>query len=367
MELKIYAVGDIMLGEQHLCNNFGVKDIIRRNGVDFLFEEVSPLFENADIVFGNLECSITDSYPGSSNEPAFFCAEPGAIKGLVNSHFNVLSVANNHIMEHGRRLFLHTVKTLEDNGITPVGVKEKIDILDVKGHKVAILAYSFIEDNIVDVCYNKIYSEEAIIKDIQRVRSISDFIIISLHWGREYIPYPSPDQIQIGRSLIDAGADIILGGHPHVTQSYELYKNRPIFYSLGNFIFDDTYIPATRESFIAEMTIPNSGDLVGVNILPVIANKHNYQPRLANSLKEDVLTSIEEIRGTFENKSLSDYENYIEDYDLLYSKYRKTAKWNMKAQFMKNFYRYSFSTTLSIVKQYLGKQIQTGYSASRCR
>jgi len=356
MTLKIYAVGDIMLGEQHLCNNFGVKDIIRKNGADFIFNEVSSLFKDADIVFGNLECSIIDVNLGSGNEPTFFCAEPDAISGLVNAHFNVLSVANNHIMEHGRRSFLHTIQILENNGITPVGIKGKTDILHFKGCKVAILAYSFIEDHIADVCYNKIRSEEAIIGDIQKVRSISDLIVVSLHWGREYIPYPSPDQIRIGRSLIDAGADIILGGHPHVTQSYELYKNRPIFYSLGNFIFDDTYIPATRESFVAEITIDHSPESMNVNILPVIINEDNYQPRLITPLKSDIVISAEKIRNAFENRSLLDYENSLGDYDLLYRKYKRPAKRRMKVQFLKNFYRYSPSTTFGMIKEYLSKQ-----------
>jgi poly-gamma-glutamate synthesis protein (capsule biosynthesis protein) len=353
MKLKIYAVGDIMLGEQHLCNNFGVKDIIRKNGADFLFEGVSSLFKDADIVFGNLECSIMDVNHG--NKPAFFCAEPDAVSGLKNAHFNVLSVANNHIMEHGRKSFLHTVQILNNNGIAPVGIRGKIDVLDVKGCKIAFLAYSFIEDHIADVCYNKIHSEKAIVEDIQKVRSLSDFVIVSLHWGCEYVPYPSPDQIRIGRDLVDAGADIILGGHPHVTQSYEVYRNRPIFYSLGNFIFDDTYIPTTRESFIAEIIIDDSPNSMNVNILPVMINEDNYQPRPAPHLQADSIASVEKVRDILENRSLSDYENAIGDYDLLYSKYKETAKWNMKVQFLKNFYRYSPSTTFGMIKEYFNK------------
>lgn len=354
MKLKIYAVGDIMLGEQHLCNNFGVKNIIRENGADFLFEEVSPLFMDADIVFGNLECSIIDSK--SSNGPTFFSMEPDAIGGLANAHFNVLSVANNHIMEHSRRSFLHTVQALEKNKITPVGIRGKVDVLNIKGCRIAFLAYSFIEDHIADVCYNKIYSKEAIIKDIQKIRPISDLIVVSLHWGCEYVPYPSPDQIRIGRNLIDAGANIIFGGHPHVTQSYEIYRNQPIFYSLGNFVFDDTYIPATRESFIAEITFYGSWKSMDTNILPVIINEDNYQPRPITPLQTDTITSIDKIRKVFEDRSLSDYEKSIGDYDLLYRRYKKSAKLSMKVHFVKNFYRYSPKLTFGAIKEYFGKQ-----------
>ena len=193
-----------------------------------------------------------DSNSKTDKEPFFFSAYSDMVKGLKNAHFNVLSIANNHIMENGQKHFIHTIQILKENEIIPVGIRKKYDVINIKGHKIAFLAYSFIEDYITDTCYNKIQSEKTIIEDIQEVKSISDLIIVSLHWGYEYVPYPSPTQIRIGRSLVDAGADIILGGHPHVTQSLEIYKDRPIIYSLGNFIFDQTFIPTTRDSFIAE-------------------------------------------------------------------------------------------------------------------
>lgn len=358
MALKIYAVGDIMLGEQPLCDNFGVSTVIKRRGPDYLFDNVRSLFNDGDIVFGNLECSIMNKDSANEEGPNFFCAEPDVVEGLINANFNVLSVANNHIMENKDVSFQNTVQLLKDNSIHPVGIANEIEIIDVKGYKIAFLAYSFIEDNIPNSGYNKIYSEEPILQDMQRIRSDVDLIIISLHWGYEYVPYPSPDQIRIGRKLVDAGADIILGGHPHVTQSYEIYKNRPIFYSLGNFIFDHTYIPTTRESFIAEITLDDGSlDLVNANIIPVITDESDYRPKLVKSPQAEAsIKHVDTIRSTFENRSLSDYNESIGDYDFLYSKYKRSAKRNMRVQFVKNFYRYSPSTTFGIIKQYLGKQ-----------
>ena len=357
MKLEIFAVGDIMLGEQHVCNNFGVKKIIQEKGPDFLFEEVSPLFAGGDLVFGNLECSIQDSNLEFSKAPFFFCAGPDAVNGLKNAHFNVLSVANNHIMENGQKSFLHTVQMLKNHAITPVGIRGRLDILPLKGYKIAFLAYSFIEDSIENGCYNKIQSEGTILEEIQRVKPDSDLIIVSLHWGNEYVPCPSPDQIRIGRTLIDAGADIIIGGHPHVTQSFEFYKNRPIFYSLGNFIFDDTYNPTTRESFIAKITINDTLDTMEANIIPVIIDKNNYQPRLTVPPQtENSIKSVDSIRQLFENKSLPEYSKSIGDYNLLYRKYKKPVKWNMKIHFLKNLYRYSPSTIILSLKEFLGIQ-----------
>lgn len=359
MSLKIYAVGDIMLGEQPLCNNFGVSSIIKRRGIDFLFDNVRSLFNDGDIVFGNLECSIMGKDSANEQEPKFFCAESGVVEGLKNANFNVLSVANNHIMENRNDLFQKTVQLLRDSNISPVGIANEIEIINVKGYKIAFMAYSFIEDNIPNSSYNKIHSEEPILQDIKKIRSDVDLVIISLHWGYEYVPYPSPEQIRIGRKLVDTGADIILGGHPHVTQSYEVYKNRPIFYSLGNFIFDHTYIPTTRESFLAEITFNDSHDSVNINLIPVIADESNYQPQLLNSSQTDKSKKrVDIIRSRFENRPLSDYKMSVGDYNLLYRKYKKVATWNMRVQFVKSFYRYSFSTNIGIIKQYLGKRME---------
>ncbi|KQC11983.1 MAG: hypothetical protein APR54_10255 [Candidatus Cloacimonas sp. SDB] len=290
--------------------------------------------------------------------PKFFCADPGVIEGLKNAKFNVLSVANNHIMENKDILFQNTVQLLRNNNMHPVGIANEIEIINLKGYKIAFLAYSFIEDNIPNSSYNKIHSEDPILQDIKKIRSGVDLVIISIHWGFEYVPYPSPDQIRIGRTLIDTGADIIFGGHPHVTQSYEVYKNRPIFYSLGNFIFDHTYIPTTQESFIAEITIDDGSlDSVKVNIIPVMADEKDYQPKLVRSPKAEAsIKHLDTIRSTFENRSLSDYEESIGDYHFLYSGYKRSAKRNMRVQFVKNFYRYSFPITFGIIKRYLGKK-----------
>jgi poly-gamma-glutamate synthesis protein (capsule biosynthesis protein) len=240
-----------------------------------------------------------------------------------------------------------------------VGLKKKLDFISIKENTVAFLAYSFIEDHIVDTCYNKVQSENAIIEDIQNVKPISDLIIVSLHWGCEYVPYPSPDQIQIGRTLVDNGADIILGGHPHINQSFEIYKDRPIIYSLGNFIFDLTFIPSTNESFIAEIDIDESSNSINVNIIPILINKQTYRPQLLdNSKKNTFLKNIRLIRNLFENRSISDYLESIGDYNVLHNNKKQAAKWNMKVHFAKNFYRYSFPTIYSIIKEYVDKQKQ---------
>lgn len=356
MPLTIYAVGDVMLGEQSLCYNFGVKSVIKNRGVDYLFKDVKDIFENGDIIFGNLEAPISNYTDKKGFEAKFFRAEPDVIKGLKNANFNVLSVANNHIMEHGERAFLSTVSSLKENNITPVGVANKPEILEIDSFKIGIMAYSFIDDFIPNSLYNKISSERKILEDIKNIRDSVDFVILSLHWGYEYIPFPSPEQIEIGRKLIDCGADIILGHHAHVVQGYEIYKGRTIIYGLGNFIFDHTYIKSTRKSMIAKIRVDMTTKDIKIDIIPVICDPKYYYPKIADGrAKNENLNIISAVGAKLENKSLVEYCSGVGDYPALANKYKKTAKMEMKMQFIKNLYKYPPKLSMSIVKDYLQK------------
>jgi poly-gamma-glutamate synthesis protein (capsule biosynthesis protein) len=356
MTLTIYAVGDMMLGEQDLCYNFGVKSVSENKGVVHLFKDVRANLKNGDIVFGNLEAPISNYTAKTGFEANFFRAEPDAIEGLKNANFNVLSVANNHIMEHGEEAFLSTVSSLKENNITPVGVANRTEILEVNGYKIAILAYSFIDDFIAKSLYNKINSEGKILEDIMTIKKSVDLVIVSLHWGYEYVLFPSPEQVEIGRRLIDYGTDIILGHHAHVIQGYEIYKGRPIIYGLGNFIFDDTYIKSTRKSMIAKIRVDMTTKDIKIDFIPVICDPKDYYPKIAEGPdKNDILNLVSAVRAKLENKSLVEYRSEMGDYPALANKYKRTAKMDMKKQFIKNLYRFPPRLSIGIVKDYLQK------------
>jgi poly-gamma-glutamate synthesis protein (capsule biosynthesis protein) len=356
MGLTIYAVGDVMLGEQPLCYNFGVKSVIKSEGANYLFNDVKDIFKNGDIVFGNLEAPISNHTDKKGFEANFFRAEPNVIEGLKNANFNVLSVANNHIMEHGERAFLSALSLLKENNISPVGVANKAEILEIDGFKIAIMAYSFIDDFISNPFYNKVGSGEKILEDIKNIRNSVDLVILSLHWGYEYIPFPSPEQVEIGRKLIDCGADVILGHHAHVIQGYEIYKGRPIIYGFGNFIFDHTYIKSTQKSIIAKIKVDMNTKDINIDFIPVICDHKEYYPTIVGDKDRDkILNLISEIRNMIENKTLSDYRSTISSYSTLANKYKREAKREMKMQFIKNLYKYPPTLSISIVKGYLQK------------
>jgi len=146
--LNIFAVGDIMLGNQDICYGFGVKEVIEKKGVDFLFDDVRHIFKNGDIVFGNLEASLSNITNKTDFDAKLFLCDPKVVLGIKNSYINILSVANNHIMQHGTEAYLSTIKILNENKILPIGVKNEIKILKIKDFNIAFAGNSFIEDHI---------------------------------------------------------------------------------------------------------------------------------------------------------------------------------------------------------------------------
>ena len=359
MTLTIYAVGDIMLGEHPLCYNFGVGKIIKDKGIDYLFKNVKNIFKDGDIVFGNLEAPMSNYTDKKRFEAKFFKANPDVIEGLKNANFNVLSVANNHIMQHGEEAFFSTIDTIRENNITPVGVKNRNEVLDIGGLKMAFLGYSFIEDFIYNLQYNKISSEDEVLSVIKDLRKQVDLIITSLHWGHEYIYFPSPEQIKIARKFIDYGVDLILGHHAHVIQGFEMYREKLVVYGLGNFIFDQmTYIKTTQKSVIAKIVV-DADKSINIDIIPIIWDCNEYCPAIANkSDGDEILNRISLVRDKIENKSLSNYHSEMGDYPTIANKYKRIAKKQMKKQFIRNLYKYPLTLLIYIIEGYFKKHLK---------
>lgn len=355
MSLKIIAVGDIMLGDQDLCSGFGVGSKIKNNGPEYLFKDVKEILKRGDIVFGNLECSINQD-SNINYKKKFFCADPCVVPALAEAGFNALSVANNHIMENGIDTYKNTITLLEEQCIIPVGLKKTVQYKKVNGLNIALMGYSFIEDNISDVKYNKISDKSEIIDDLKKVRNNCDLIILSLHWGLEYVPYASVWQVETARKLIDAGADVILGGHSHVLQGYEIYNGKVIIYSLGNFVFDQTFNPNTRESAIFEIDLEEENK---VNFTPIMIHKEKYAPVFDGKFSEKIITHIISAHSNLQGKTIREYENKVICYTNPNNPYHKFARKSMKIHFLRKTWRYNLKESLSIIKEYVFKDGRT--------
>jgi gamma-polyglutamate biosynthesis protein CapA len=346
-----------MLGEQPLCCGFGVKNLIKSKQFS-LDHKLINLLNNSDLVFGNLEAPISNPVGNKSYLKNVFLADPEVINLLNSMHFRVLSIANNHIMEHGKDVFYSTVELLKAENIECIGLLGSIKVLQIKDLKICFLAYSFIEDFVQDSPYNKIKSESIIFADIQRIKSKVDLIIVSLHWGSEYVPYPSPKQVEIGRKIIDCGGDILIGHHAHVIQGYEIYKEKLIIYGLGNFIFDDTYIKRTQKSFIANIEVDIHTKDLNIEIIPLFNKNGSYFPSVIDEDKKlTILKELLFIKDMLAKNSLYEYNLFIGDYSSLEAQYKKELTKEASFHFIKNIYRYPVSFSMSTIGNVINKHL----------
>jgi len=243
-KVRLNAVGDLMLGDFPLTLGFGVRSSIREKIDGNPFNKIKHVLMNCDICFGNLETVLSD-YGLKNNDikSAQMRGDPCFVELLKDAGFNVMSIANNHAMQHGPEAFIETKEGLIQGGIAPIGIvganrRVVPHFMEVNCLRVCFLGYSLRPEK---YCPQILYAQPnvwEIVEDIKLNKARSDIVIVSLHWGDEFVQLPSPEQIRSAHSFIDAGASLVIGHHPHMVQGIERYKDGVIAYSLGNFIFD---------------------------------------------------------------------------------------------------------------------------------
>lgn len=288
--LSLAFVGDIMLSRH-------VGEKIEKTSPTFPFEKIGGELKEFDIMFGNLECQISDKQGEDWKNCCKFKANPEVIEGLKYAGFDIVSLANNHALDFGPLPLQDTLIYLVNNGIRYVGIKknklnnnENIVIIEKKETKIAYLAYydkkgrKYIH-NEEWYPHPRILIEDFFVEDIKRAKQISDVVVVSIHWGEEYSFSHNQRQEEIAHLAVNSGADIIIGHHPHVLQDIEEYNGGVIAYSLGNFVFDQPTSKTpikqgVRNSMILIVNIKNN-QIRNYEIKKVKIND-NYQPQLIN-------------------------------------------------------------------------------------
>ncbi len=250
--LRMAFVGDILLAG--LAGR-----MMERYGYEYPFAKVAPILKGADIAFGNLECAltgnvITRNVRQGGKKLFIFKVPPRFGKALVLGGFDVVSLANNHSLNGGLSGLRETQRTLENLGILYVGTGPLV-VLEKAGWRVGFLAYSDIGPRPPIASFKNL---EKVLKEVGEGNKKVDILVVSLHWGREGSGRPTESQRRIAHQIINAGADIIIGHHPHVLQEIEMYKGKTIAYSLGNFVFDNPKPPFT-ETMILKIEIDETG------------------------------------------------------------------------------------------------------------
>lgn len=283
---SLTAVGDIQLSRQ-------VATKINQNGVDFPFDKIKDITKNSDITIGNLESPFTTNKANTNPNTMIFGAETKTAQGLKNAGFNLLNLANNHFSNQGQNGMDLTFKTLIDNNIDYFGAgtdfnnAHKPIVKKVGDIKIAFLGYTD-QDVLPANSIPTIDKPGVAVMDITQAqtdiinaKTEAELVIISMHSGTEYTPNPNQKQIDFARAAIDSGADLVLGHHPHVVQAIEDYKGKKIFYSLGNFIFDQAWSKETQEGLMVKLTFANTS-ITNTELMP-IKIENWCQPRLLES------------------------------------------------------------------------------------
>ena len=240
--LTVCFTGDVLLDR-------GVRKRIEKAGISSIFRNVTSLFLSSDAVVINLECPVTNTI-SPLNKKYIFRANPEWLPVLRRQGITHAAMANNHIMDQGYGGITDTYLHLKASNITPVGYGEnqceacKPCIIEKNNIQVALFNSLLLPvENWICIAENKGICQAPIEQLCELIAAYKsnnpdDWVVVMLHWGIEFQKIPTPLQRKNARHLVDAGADAIIGHHPHVIQNEEIYNGKPIFYSLGNFVFD---------------------------------------------------------------------------------------------------------------------------------
>jgi poly-gamma-glutamate capsule biosynthesis protein CapA/YwtB (metallophosphatase superfamily) len=305
-DVTLLVAGDVTLGghyqeyvDEQIRKKHAPDEAIRRG-----FEKVGKVTREADVFLVNLECPFTER-----GEIVFknfnFRARPSLVDALTAGGVDVVSLANNHIMDYGSDGLDDTLSTLDETGIrhfgagaTLAGAREPV-IVEVKGVRIAFLGYLFLGDQHPEPYeifatddqpgaaghYDDVDRLQSMIEeDIQSAKERADHVIPFFHWGREGQADPMPYQVALAHAAIDAGASAVLGSHPHNLQGIEVYNGAPIAYSLGNFVFGGRWNPPDKRTALLELKL-NKSEVTSTTVIPAYTDsfpKEPFQPYLVH-------------------------------------------------------------------------------------
>ena len=289
--------GDIILAERP-------RVAYDEGGIDAIIDSgIRVLFEKSDLNVANLECAITDEAVDKADKEWTFALPTKYVKAIKESGVQLLTLANNHILDFGTDALLNTIKFLDENDILHIGAGKdirdanKVYIKEIEGKRYAFIAASAViphetwkaNENRAGVANG--YDTFGICSNINKLKKYVDKVVVYMHWGKELEIRSSEMQKLIGRRLVDAGADLVVGTHAHVVQEIEYYNNVPIVYSLGNFVYGGTM----RDMMILKATFDYSrnekGDLE-IRVFPGVANYQKASRYYDENVLKDKIDEI---------------------------------------------------------------------------
>lgn len=253
-QITILGVGDMMLGRY-------VRTLMDGNGMGYPFEKIKNELGGIDYIFSNFEGPIKENEVATQKSISFRF-KPDVVWAVKDAGINIVSLANNHALDQGWGGRDDTMKFLKEAGIYYFGhpkneVEGNVYMGQVADKTVAFVGF---DDTIFKI------NEDSARQIINELDIIADYVIVSVHWGVEYVHQPTERKKMLAHLFVDSGADIVIGHHPHVVQTMEIYNGKPVFYSLGNFIFDQYFSQDTQEGLGIGVIIDE--DKMTVYLLP---------------------------------------------------------------------------------------------------
>jgi hypothetical protein len=364
--VEMLCLWDLMLHSRY-------DEIASTCGSDFVFEKVSSVLKQPDILFGNLEAVMSQA---GEAVPGKLCLRGtnDYLQALKKHNVGIVSLANNHTFDFGPDAYADMEAQLAILGIATVGAGKNLDdsrqleVLEKDGIRFGFLAYSS------RTTKGSAYADEVspgvapldvdlVVEDIIRHKDEVDHLVVSLHWGVEYAEYPTPDQMQIGHRIIDAGARLIIGHHPHIIQGYEKYKDGVILYSLGNFcdsdlewqgvdkVYRSNLKIADRESIMAQVRFSQT-EILDLEFIPTWLTETG-QPEIASAQKKEELQ--EKFLRRSEVIARPDFQAYWENMILEKRVGTPLKNWLSKGNFwdkVKNFRPSQLLTLWALIEMY---------------
>ncbi|QDX91251.1 CapA family protein [Brevibacillus laterosporus] len=262
--VRLTFVGDIMMSGH-------VETLLKDKGYDYAFKHVKDLFLADDYTIGNLETPITEKGTPAANKQFVYKSSPEAVTAMKASGIDLVNLANNHSMDQGEDGLLDTMYTLDKEKMEYVGAGVNADrayspvFVERNGVKMAFFGFSrVVPETSWYAGKNKVglavmYDSKRAVEAVQAAKKKADLVIVIAHWGKEKVDFPVEHQKELAQALVNAGADLIVGGHPHVLQGFEQLNGKWIAYSMGNFIFTRATQPKTWETMVLQATLTKEG------------------------------------------------------------------------------------------------------------
>ncbi|NOV00836.1 CapA family protein [Paenibacillus planticolens] len=255
-QVSLTFVGDVLLASK-------VEDILKQKGYDYPYTNVKDYLSKPDFTIANLETPIT-TRGTVQNKDYVYRSSPLSLPPLKAAGIDLVNLANNHVMDYGPEGLQDTMNFLDQEGIKRMGAGKDLNeayqpvIMEKDGMKIAFFGFSRVVPEASwkagpgHLGVAETYNYKLPVEAIQKAKESADLVVVVAHWGVERSDHPDKNQTDLAHRYIDAGADLVVGGHPHVLQGFEQYKGKWIAYSLGNFIFTTNDIQKTWETVILE-------------------------------------------------------------------------------------------------------------------